>query len=286
MKNIDLGAWTSQEDNPERRRLREALHILLHAIASSTILRMTVAMKGGILMAIDHGSSRFTRDVDFSTRGRIQGFDVKAFLAQLGDQLAKSVESLSYDLECLVQSYEVRPPRADAMYPTLQIRVGYAPRSNESALRRLRSKQSPQVIPIDVSFNETTYEAASLHIGDGISIDVYSLVSLIAEKYRSLFQQESRSRRRAQDVYDIAFLIETYDLRAEDMLVSIKAAIETSCESRGIAVTPELIDRAAIRELAERDYQALAATIPDKLPDFDETFGVVHKFYRDLPWNK
>lgn len=137
---------------------------------------------------------------------------------------------------------------------------------------------------MDLSFNETNYEIESLEIGSGLSVETYSLASLIAEKYRALFQQEKRNRYRAQDVYDLAFLIRNYRPEGHEMLVSIKEGISASCLARDIVATRESIDQQVVRDFAKHDYQALASTVKGKLPAFEATFKTVSEFYHSLPW--
>ena len=68
MNEVDVSGWVEQADVPQRR-FREAVHIILDAIGQSRSLQTKMVMKGGLLMAIRYASTRFTRDIDFSTAG-------------------------------------------------------------------------------------------------------------------------------------------------------------------------------------------------------------------------
>ena len=89
----------------------------------------------------------------------------------------------------------------------LSLNIGYAPRSNPSALKRLMAKQSPMIVEIDYSYNEAVLDIDLLSLSNGESLQVYSQINLMAEKYRSLLQQPIRRRNRRQDIYDLALLL-------------------------------------------------------------------------------
>ena len=105
------------------------------------------------------------------------------------------------------QKAEMRPPRADANFPTLGLSIGYAPRSKQRELQRLIAGQAPTVVEIDYSYNEAVLDVEVLRLTDGNSLLAYSQLNLMAEKYRSLLQQPTRRRNRRQDVYDLALLL-------------------------------------------------------------------------------
>ena len=75
-------------------------------------------------------------------------------------------------------------------------------------MQRLLAKQSPNVVEIDHSYNEAVLDVEVLKLTDGDQLQLYSLVNLMAEKFRSLLQQPSRQRNRRQDVYDLSLLLE------------------------------------------------------------------------------
>lgn len=86
LEALDLPAWV--DGAPDRQRnFREAVHIILTAIGTSTALRSTMIMKGGMLMAIRYESTRFTKDADFSTQARFAKGDDEAMLKELDQQI-------------------------------------------------------------------------------------------------------------------------------------------------------------------------------------------------------
>ena len=56
-------------------------------------------MKGGILLALGYESTRFTRDIDFSTEIMLQNFDVEAFIAKFDAALVDTIDQLEYDID-------------------------------------------------------------------------------------------------------------------------------------------------------------------------------------------
>lgn len=59
----------------DRVTFRQAVHIVLQAVASSEYLQPRMIMKGGMLMGLRYQSSRFTEDIDFSTSLRYADID-------------------------------------------------------------------------------------------------------------------------------------------------------------------------------------------------------------------
>jgi len=57
LEEIDLSLWVSQAP-ADKRNFREAVHIILTAIGTSTALRPTMVMKGGLLLAKRDGTAR------------------------------------------------------------------------------------------------------------------------------------------------------------------------------------------------------------------------------------
>ena len=80
---VDIERWV--DDAPTHQRgFREAVHIILDSIGHSRNLQARMVMKGSLLLAIRHNSSRFTRDLDLSTTEQYQ--------ADMADQLLDEFE--------------------------------------------------------------------------------------------------------------------------------------------------------------------------------------------------
>lgn len=59
------------------------------------------------------------------------------------------------------------------------------------------------------------FETEELELPDGEIIFTYSYVDLLSEKYRAILQQEQRKRSRAQDVYDIYYILKNFEIPDE-----------------------------------------------------------------------
>ena len=242
-------------------------------------------MKGGMLMALRYESSRFTKDADFSTRELyIQGNE-KELIAELEVQLVIANVELSYDTSCKIQRSELKPTGLDKTFPTLALKIGYAPKSNARAMSRLLAKQSPTVVEIDYSYNETVLDTEVLQLVDGLELQAYSLVNLMAEKYRSVLQQMIRNRNRRQDIYDLALLLSHVDRWTHAERVQLKSLIVASAEPKGIKAQADSMTDLRIREMAAKGYEDLAAEVEEPLPEFDEIYQQVLQFYESLPWS-
>ncbi len=280
---LDLPSWVARAPD-DKRHFREAVHIILSAIGTSRALRTKMVMKGGMLMAIRYGSSRFTRDADFSTRDRYAKGDEAGLLAEFDAQMALANEQFSYDVMCRRQKAEIRPASPDANFPTLGLAIGYAPRSKPRELQRLLAGQAPTVVEIDYSYNEAVLDVEILRLTDGDSLQVYSQINLMAEKYRSLLQQPTRRRNRRQDVYDLALLLRgchPLDTTEQARLLNCLVA---SARARGIEPHRQSLRDPEVRSMTSEGYDNLQPEIEGALPPFDTVYDAVRDFYEKLPW--
>jgi hypothetical protein len=182
---LDLLSWVAKAP-PDKKNFREAVHIILAAIGASIALRDNMILKGGMLMALRYESSRFTRDADFSTVAKYAKGDEQKLLAELDAQLVMANAGSSYDTFCQIQRHSLMPPGPNKSFPTLALNIGYAARSNARSMQRLLAGQSPTVVEIDYSYNEAVLDVDVLRLGDVDGLQVYSLINLMAEKFRSL----------------------------------------------------------------------------------------------------
>lgn len=282
---MDLEAWVETEEEPARRLLRTAMQLVLRAIALHPRLSAVMIMKGGVLMAVRYQSERFTTDIDFSTSARFQESDIQGFLADLGEALARVAADNEYALDLRVQSHQVQPAkRPDVTFPTLQIKVGFALRTNRNAMQRLAALRSPHTVQIDYSFNEWACDVEKQAL-DGGELALYRFHDLLAEKLRSVLQQSQRVRDRGQDIYDLFLLLtENPELTAEDRAIVLHKLREAA-RDREVPV-----HRAAMQdaEIIERSRKSYASKLPDMLPgpvpDFDLAYRTVRVFFESMPW--
>lgn len=282
-RELDIARWVASAP-VEQRGFREAVHIVLTAIGRSAGLRSKMVMKGGLLMAIRYDSTRFTRDVDFSTLDRHEKESERTLLDELDAQLDQVNDELSYDTLCLRQSAKLNPKTPEASFPALKIKIGYAPRSHPGHLKRLLAKQSPTILEIDYSYDEAVYEVEVLTLADGMGIQAYGFTNLLAEKYRSLLQQPQRNRNRRQDVYDLYMLLSNCDPLSIRELAQLHGNLVNSCRVRNIEALLDSMRDPQVKAMAAHEYAGLAEEIEGELPDFEFAYEAVKSFYEKLPW--
>lgn len=283
MTGIKIQDWINQ--SAERVPFRQAVHTILVAITRSETLKANMIMKGGILLALGYESTRYTKDIDFSTAKTLKEFDLETFIQELKGALVDAVESLDYGLDCQIQSYKQKPPKSDATFPTIEISVGYAYKHDRNAHRRLLNKNSSNIVEIDYSLNEPSKGIEIFEVEEGKQIQIYSFTELVAEKFRAILQQVVRNRRRRQDVYDLHFLLAHYP-QAGDTTIKAKildSLIEKS-KSRGLAVNKESLSAPEVVKLSREEYHLLASEINEPLPDFDTIYADINDYYESLPW--
>lgn len=283
---INLPQWVEAEQEPGRHTFRQAVHLVLRAIAKSEVLAPAMIMKGGILLAVRYRSTRFTRDIDFSTSQRFQQQAIPSLLTNIEEALAPVSADNEYGLALRLQSHQIKPPnRPDVSFPTLQLRIAYADRQNPGAMRRLISKGAPTLVHVDYSFNEWVTDIEE-HQVDGGALRMYAFHDLIAEKLRSVLQQPIRNRERYQDIYDLNLLLNSAEpITSADRAIVLDKLIQAS---RDRLDTP---NRTALRDpqivqLSQRQYgSALPQMVANSLPPFDIAYGLVQEFYESLPWD-
>lgn len=283
---IDLAAWADEEKDPRRRLFRVAVQLVVRAIAQSNELAPVMVMKGGTLLAIRYGSSRFTKDIDFSTSRKFENVD----LPNLMFEFERAIQSVSAENESgmalRIQSHVLQPSnQKNPTFPTLKIKIGYALRSTQKQMEHLRRGSSSDVVQIDYSFNE--WECApALETVDGGTLATYSFHDLMAEKLRSILQQPIRRRERFQDIYDIVFLLRCVALISEKDRAHILDKLTKSVEGRGVQLGKSAMRDPELERLSKIGYETeLPMLVRDQLPTFEEAFMVVRNFFESLPWD-
>ena len=110
MEKFDIRTWA--DENHEQRPFRQAVHTILTAISGNPDLRTDMILKGGILLALGYESTRFTKDIDFSTVTKTKDFDVDQYVAQFESALFDAVKNLitGWIAECKAID-RIRPER-------------------------------------------------------------------------------------------------------------------------------------------------------------------------------
>jgi len=265
---------------PEQKEFGQAVHIILLAITLDPLLKELMIIKGGILLAIEYESGRFTKDIDFSSNRKLCDIALEDIEQAFERALRKSVVILNSGVDCILHKIEIKPAKIEnPTFPSYTIKIGYA-LLGTAKHKRLRQKQSTSVIKIDFSLNEVIVNKGRFNIGGENFPRSYDVHDLIAEKIRSLIQQVIRNRNRRQDVYDINILLGVSGVDKSKVLESIKL----KSESRNITATIKSLDDPEVRQRAEAEYSTLADEIDDVLPDFDRLYDRLIVFYKSLPW--
>lgn len=285
MDKIDIGTWV--ENDPDNIAFRQAAHTILHAISITEALQSSMIMKGGVLLALGYRSQRYTRDIDFSTPAKLDDFDQEWFREALEEGLLYAVENLGYGLDCRVQRIKQRPARDDASFPTINTTIGYAYKTDSRKHKRLQRGQATDIIKLDYSLNESIGNTDFFELEDGNVIKVYDIVELISEKFRALLQQEVRNRVRAQDLYDLYYILDVCSLGDESELKSqiLKRLLEKS-NSRGLTVNAQSMASEEIRNRSREGYKTLPDLVEEELQDFEIIYNQVEELYASLPWEQ
>jgi len=290
-----IADWV-KDGTADKVSIKQRIHIILEAIAYDDDLSQVMVLKGGILMSMRFGNDRHTKDVDFSF---IEDFskisdDPESFIEQirnsLDDALKVSCTTLSqYGLIAKVQKIEKKPQKDFELktFPALQIKIGFAEKNNLRQVRKLEESSASDTISIDYSLNEYTAETSKIDINleDETTIQAYSLVEMVAEKYRSCLEQKVRNRKRYQDIYDLFFLIGKYREQITDSLEEIRQILVDKSVGKGLE---ELLNSDAfldpeIKERSADGYDDLKYDVKD-LPEFEHAYQVVSDVYAKI-WN-
>lgn len=284
--DVDVRAWVEAAKTDQvRYRDRQVTEIVLAAIGVAPNLKRALVLKGGAVMALAFKSERVTGDVDFSADADPEVF-ADLVVKELNALLPKTAITLGYiDLLCRVQSVKKMPKAKNFEehdFPALLVRIGSAVRGTGEE-KRLDIGQATRVLDMEISFRDQVYAFQELTLTDaGVAVRAFTLHELIAEKFRALLQQPIRNRYRRQDVYDIAFLVETNQLSDEDRAHILTTLIE-KCRTRNIDPSITSIDDPEIAKRAEADWNTLRLELSD-LPPFEDRFAIVRELYVSLPW--
>lgn len=283
---IDVAGWVERaKANPIAYLQRQATEITLNAIATTAPLNGRLVLKGGILMGLAYDSPRQTGDIDL-TAELVADKDVGDLIQSLLDSAFPRVAAtLGYaNLIVKVHSVKRQPKKIfeTAEFPALKIKIAYALRGTKQEEALLAGK-APGIIDVDISFNEPMQQIQVLELTGGQELRAYSLSDLVAEKYRAMLQQVPRNRSRRQDVYDLHLLVADDDLD-DAVRKQILGSFIEKCRSRHIEPTSKSLEDPEIKKRSGAEWQTMELELGE-LPDFEECFEHVARFYRTLPWD-
>lgn len=282
---INVAGWVERaKADPIAYRQRQTVEVTLNAIAMTVALNEKLFLKGGILMGLAYDSPRQTADVDLTTLFKA-GPEIDAQIAELMNAaFPRAAARLGYvDLIVKVHSVKRMQKRIfeDAEFPALKIKVAFAERETTQE-KALKKGLAPGVIDVDISFNEPLRQIQILELTGGQELQAYSLIDLMAEKYRAMLQQKERDRNRRQDVYDLNRLIESEKFDDGSRAQLLDAFIE-KCRSRHIEPTAQSLDDPEIKTRSGKEWETIELEIGE-IPKFEDCYANVSEFYRSLPW--
>lgn len=292
---ISIADWIAKAAaNPVERHRRQAVEVLVQAISDTAELRDILFLKGGALMNLVYGSPRTTVDVDFTARA--PRADLEGRVAALFDRaMGVAAVDLGYAaLAFRVQATEMRPPEEEFPWPTLRVKIGFAPRGTPQQ-ERLALGQAANVLRIDISFNEEVHDWQPVEIQTGepdpygvddpqtATILAYSVYELVAEKLRAIVQQRLRNRYRRQDIFDVARLVSSRGFSAAEV-ARIHEIFCLKCRSRDIEPTRAMIDDPELRARSRERYGDLRLDTGGAPLHFDADFQAVATLYHAMPW--
>jgi len=283
---IDVARWVEKaKADPLAYCQRQAAEVTLNAIAMTAALNDKLYLKGGILMGLAYNSPRQTADIDLTAALSIEHEIDDQIAKLLNTSLPRAAAKLGYaDLVVKVHSVKRMPKRIfeTAKFPALKMKIAFAKRGTKQE-EALAAGKAPGVIDLDISFNEILRQIQILELTGGEELQAYSLIDLMAEKYRAMLQQKERNRNRRQDVYDLDRLIakHSFDSVFKEQLLEV---FVEKCRSRHIEPGRDSLQDSEIKNRSSAEWESMELEIGD-LPDFDECYERVLAFYLSLPWS-
>lgn len=282
---INVAGWVERaKADPVAYRQRQTVEVTLNAIAMTAALNDKLFLKGGILMGLAYDSPRQTADVDLTTLFKV-GPEIDTQIAELMNAaFPRAAAQLGYvDLIAKVHSIKRMPKGIfeDAKFPALKMKVAFAVRGTKQETA-LNEGLAPGVIDVDISFNEPLRQIQILELTGGQELQAYSLLDLMAEKYRAMLQQKERDRNRRQDVYDLNRLIES-DKHDDVFRAQLLDVFIEKCRSRNIEPNSQSLDDPEIKERSGKEWNTMKLEVGE-VPKFEICYENVSEFYRSLPW--
>ena len=283
--DIDVAGWVEKaKADPVAYRQRQAAEVTLNAIAMTAALNEKLYLKGGILMGLAYDSPRQTADIDLTAAFSVEPEIDDQIAELLNAALPRAAAKLGYaDLVVKVHSVKRMPKHIfeTAEFPALKMKIAFAERGTKQE-EALAAGKTPGVIDLDISFNETLRQIQVLELTGGEELQAYSLIDLMAEKFRAMLQQKERNRNRRQDVYDLDRLIAEHSFDAAFKEQLLEVFVE-KCRSRHIEPGRDSLQDPEIKKRSSAEWESMELEIGE-LPSFDECYARVADFYFALPW--
>jgi len=274
----DIDAFCKASQLPRHEgRLRYAGYSVLSCISMSPPLQAIVAFKGGNALRFFYGNPRSTVDLDFTAIGNF--LDDEGFIDQSLNAAFRNAGRFALKLKC--QKIE-RKPR-EGTTPTYCITVAYAYTTDRVYKSFESAKPNPQVVNLEISLNDLVCAFQDFRplATEPYALKVCSLEDIIAEKLRSLLQQKTRHRYRAQDAYDLARISRDFGNSIDFEKVYFYFAIKS--KARGIIPDRREFD-VEVRSMASYEYEKrMMKQVPDDFIPFEQAWRSVMTIVDGIP---
>lgn len=261
-------------------RARFAQYSVLRAIGSVPLLIDSLVFKGGNALDFVWLPNRSTTDLDFSLDS-YSGITISE-AALIENMLVQGCNSVGPQLNTTLKLHQFRqnPPGPDRQFFTYHIKIGYVLKDQTTLIRNIsRGASNPQTVELDISVNEAICEDHMTRIDSRLSLRVATPADIVAEKLRAILQQASRNRQRAQDVLDIAGILESdIELNPE----SVSRFLLKKAAARSVTVSKSAFRNAETVVRSSTDYAALERTTSVRFIPFDEAYELLLAFVQRL----
>ncbi len=282
----EIRSWSKINDmSVNEARVRFAQYAILRAIASSTALSGMLVFKGGNALDFVWEPNRSTQDLDFSAD--MSTIDPDWDLIKLGGFLRTSLDvalrvvTSELGVVLAIHSIDRQPRGEDKTFVTYELRIGYAHADQANLLRRMaQSLPSPQVIPVEVSLNESICATDAVNIQASNELRVSTIEDIVAEKLRSLLQQPIRNRRRRQDLLDIAVILGDHSNLNCDQVAEF---LQRKSVDREVVVSRSAFHNPEIAERAHDQYDLLEQTTRKTFVSFEDALARLYSLIERLP---
>jgi len=244
---------------------------VLMALPQIDLFDKHLLFKGGTaLKKFYYPEWRFSEDLDFTSKSKLNPEDVKSIFQETVDKVGKL-----FGLTMRIQEYSQYPRMGNDLI-SAQLKLGY-----DGPLRKSSGQKNN--VRVDIAFEEelvTDPIQKSIIAGYSDDIEseltVYSLEEILSEKLRSILQ-----RGKSRDYYDVWILLKKY--KRDFSNKKLWEILKEKCESKAIPTprTEDFFDTERTEEAGRYWERGLAHQLND-LPDFDKVLEELKDLIKEI----
>jgi hypothetical protein len=259
-----LGPRPSGSTGQEEYWKRRAMVALLRAVSRNPLMGGALVLNGGLCMALQRGGPRLTSDVDLLTSADMDAIheQVRAVFQEANG--FRLVEFLALNTS----------PQVKVL--VTQVEVSHRVHSGE--------ERAPSVVKVDFCY--LPYMKPSERLVDeahGIRVCTNDVYGLVSTKLTGLIKQQSAQMHRAQDVYDIAWLIRHRGFTPEDKSL-LRRALGRDAECHELTLSRDMLRAPYVAEMARQNVSEVRLKPGTPPMDFEADFRLVQELFEQLPW--